>query len=155
MNRFRNKNVAAGLFAGLAIGFVAAVLLAKDTGHPEKAEPASAAARLAAAERVCMMLHDAKDGAPKAHEGVEHTYLWSLRRMEAQRDVDATRDDRFSALEAHANRMREFSEHIAQLNKEGIASKFELASTRFYLAEAEELLARAVSHDSPSRSTRP
>ena len=105
-------------------------------------EPPSAAARLVAAERVCQMLHDEADGTPKGHQGVEHTYLWSMRRMEAQRDVDSARGDRFAALEAHLQRMRDFEARTAELYKAHSVAKFELASTQFYVADAEELLAR-------------
>jgi hypothetical protein len=70
--------------------------------------------------------------------------MWSFRWMEAQREVDAARGDRLSAVEAHATkRMREFADGIAQQNKTGAVPEFDLASTQFYVAEAEELLARA------------
>ena len=136
------------LFTGaLALGFFAAVLMGQSASQPAKTEPPKsasrlAAERLAAAERVCKMLHDQTNGAPTIHEGVEHTYLWSLRRMEAQRNVDAVRGDRLSALEAHAQRMRDFTARVAEMHKAGITTQFELASTQFYVAEAEELLAR-------------
>ena len=109
-------------------------------GHPE---PPSAAARLAAAERVCKLLHDPVTGEPtRAYKSVEYTYLWSLRRMEAQRDVDAARGDRFSALEAHAQRMHEFADSVAKQFKAGGVTEFELGSTQYYVAEADEMLAR-------------
>lgn len=133
----------------LAIGvvgsglFLAGVLMGQSASQRAKTEPPSAAARLAAAERVCQILHDQESGAPRGHQGVEHTYLWSMRRMEAQRDVDAARGDRFSALEAHLQRMREIETRTAELYKKpGVVSKFDFASTQFYVAEAEELLAR-------------
>ena len=49
---------------------------------------ATAKARLAAAERTCKILHDVETGEPRGHQGVEHTYVWSKRRMEAQIDVE-------------------------------------------------------------------
>lgn len=127
----------------VASGFLAAFLMGHSAAQPPKVDPPNAAARLAAAERVCQMLHDEASGAPAGHQGVEHAYLWSMRRMEAQRDVDATNGDRFAALESHLQRMRDFESATAKLNKEGVASKFELSSTQFYVAEAEEFLARA------------
>lgn len=127
----------------LASGFLAAFLMGQSTAQPTKVEPPNAAARLAAAERVCQMLHDEVSGAPAGHQGIEHAYLWSMRRMEAQRDVDAASGDHTSAQEAHRQRMRDFETGTAKLYKDGVASKFELASTQFYVAEAEELLARA------------
>ena len=129
--------------AFLASGFLAAFVMGHSAAQLPKVEPPSAAARLEAATRVCDMLHDEVSGAPSGHQGIEHAYLWSMRRMEAQRDVDALKGDHLSALEAHLQRMRDYEAGTAKLNKEGVASKFELASTRFYVAEAEELLARA------------
>jgi hypothetical protein len=115
----------------------------QNSGHGGRTAAPSAAARLAAAERVCQMLHDQPDGAPVAHEGVEHSYLWSMRRMEAQRDVDAARGgDRFAALEAHLQRMRDVEKQTAELYKAKVVSKFDMAATQYYVVEAEELLAR-------------
>ncbi len=136
----RTRFLATGI---LATGLMVAILIGKSFGQPAKTEAPSAIARFAAAERVCEMLHDPATGAPAGHDGVEHAYLWSMRRMEAQRDVAAATGDHLSALESHLQRMREFEAGTAKLNKEGVASKFELASTQFYVAEAEELLARA------------
>ena len=127
--------VGSGLFFG-------GVLMGQIVSQPAKSEQPSATARLAAAERVCLMLHDGATGAPKGHQGVEHSYLWSMRRMEAQRDVNAVRGDRFSALEAHLQRMRDFEAQTAEDYKANVATKFDLAATQFYVAEAEELLAR-------------
>lgn len=130
--------------AGAVLGFSAAVLMGQGAGRPATDGPPTAQARLAAAERVCQMLHDATDGAPHAHQGVEHAYLWSLRRMEAQREVDAGRDGGVAALEAHAKRMREYAVWAAEAQrKTEVFSRFEIACTEFYAAEAEDLLARA------------
>lgn len=121
--------------------FLVGMLMGQSASPPPKPEPPSAAARLATAERVCQMLHDQISGAPRFHDGVEHTYLWSKRRMDAQRDVDAARGgDRFSALQDHLQRMRELEAQTSKLK--GVLSEFEIASTQFYVAEAEELLAR-------------
>jgi hypothetical protein len=123
--------------------FLAGVLASRSAGQPAKTEPPSAASRLAAAERVCRMLHDQATGAP-GHLVVEHTYVWSMRWMQAQRDVDAAADgDRFAALEAHLKRMRDFRARVAELHKQDLTSKFDVASTEYYVAEAEELLTRA------------
>lgn len=119
--------------------FFAGVLMGQNASQPAKTEPTSAVARLTAAKRVCEMFHDPKAGASTSH--TDH-YLWSLRWMEAQRDVDAARGDRFSAVEAHLQRMRQFHEERAELFKSNVVSKFELASTEFYVAEAEEFVAR-------------
>lgn len=104
----------------------------------------TAKARFAAAERVCKILHDLNSGEPRGHQGVEHTYLWSKRRMEAQIDMERTRpgggDGGTAAIERHVEWMRSWHEQVV---KAGTFSGFEVASTEFYVAEAEDLLARA------------
>lgn len=129
------------LIGVLGLGFFAAALMGQSASPPASTQPSSATSRLAAAERVCRLLHDQATGAP-GHLVVEHTYVWSMRWMDAQRDVDAARGDRFSALEAHLQRMRDFRARVTELNKQELTSKFDLASTEFYVIEAEELLAR-------------
>ena len=104
----------------------------------------TAKARLAAAERTCKILHDMHTGEPRGHQGVEHTYLWSKRRMEAQIDVERTKpaggDGGIAAIERHLQWMRAWHEQIVA---SGAFSGFEVASTEFYVAEAQDLLARA------------
>ena len=119
--------------------------------HDAHKAPASASsveetakAKLAAAERTCKILHDSQTGAPRGHQGVEHTYLWSKRRMEAQIDLDRTKpgggDGGIAAIQRHVDWMRAWHEQVV---KAGAYSGFEVASTEYYVAEAEDLLARA------------
>lgn len=116
-----------------------------DAPAPSSAEalapPAAAQARLAAVERVCNILHDRETGEPVSHQGVEHPYLWSYRRMEAQRAVEKDKEHGVSAIESHLQRMRDLAKHIA--DAKAAYSTFEVASTEYYVAEAEDLLARA------------
>lgn len=107
----------------------------------------TAKARLATAERVCKIMHDMQTGEPRAHQGVEHTYLWSKRRMEAQIDVERIKpnggDGGIAAIERHVQWMREWSRVVTEANAKGAFSTFDVVSTEFYVAEAEDLLARA------------
>ncbi len=103
-----NKSRIAGLTAGLALGSLATVLMAQVASRHEATGPPGAAARAAAAKRVYELIAPEPDSGAVAHQGVEHTYLWSKRWMEAQRDTDAERGDPPSAVEAHARRMRDF-----------------------------------------------
>ena len=134
----RKRLLAVGV-AGLGL-FLAGLLMAQNVGDRAKTEAPSAAARLAAVERVCGMFHDEKTGAPRAH--ADH-YLWSMRWMDAQRDVARTKVERTAAAEAHLERMRKFHKDMAELAKSNVVSQFELAATEYYVVEAEELLARA------------
>ncbi|MBI2756741.1 MAG: hypothetical protein K2Q09_05355 [Phycisphaerales bacterium] len=136
------------------VAMAAAAGLAAGQGMQEHALPAAPAAqpadtaraRLAAAEFVCNILHDQETGASMPHQGVEHTYLWSLRRMEAQRRVDAARGgagSRTAAIDAHLQRMRAMAQGLAEAGKSGVLSRFDTASVDYYVAEAEDMLAQA------------
>lgn len=111
------------------------------------AQLAAALARLAAAERVCKILHDRETGAPRAHESVEHTYRWSKRRMAAQIEVEHIKpgggDGGIAAIERHVQWMREWSKEVTEANAKGAFSTFDVASSEYYVAEAEDILARA------------
>lgn len=133
--------------AVLLLAAVAAIALGQAGGQPSApaaaAAPPSAAARLAAAEKACKMLHDQSDGTPIGHQGTEHSYLWSLRRFEAQRDVEFAKDHGEAAAQRHLEHVRALAAKIADANAKGAFSKFDVAATEFYVAEAEELLAKA------------
>jgi hypothetical protein len=107
----------------------------------------TAKARLATAERACKILHDLDTGQPLGHQGVEHTYVWSKRRMEAQLDVERLKpsggDGGIAAIERHVQWMREWSKQVTEAQTKGAFSKFDVASTDYYVAEAEDLLAHA------------
>lgn len=133
--------------AVLLLAAVAALALGRAMAQPSApaaaAEPPSAAARLAAAEKACKMLHDLSDGSPVGHQGVEHSYLWSLRRFEAQRDVEFAKDHGEAAALRHLDHVRALAAKIADANAKGAFSKFDVACTEYYVAQAEELLATA------------
>ncbi len=104
----------------------------------------AAKARFAAAERACKMLHDPNSGAPRGHQGVEHTYVWSKRRMEAEIEVIRIKPDggdgEIAAIERHLEWMRAWNRTIVD---SGAYSMFDIAATEFYVAEAESILAQA------------
>ena len=133
--------------AVVLLAAAAAIALAQAGGQPAASPapeaPASAAARLAAAEKACKMLHDLDDGSPIAHQTPEHSYLWSLRRFEAQRDVELAKDHGVAAAQRHLDHVRALAAKVAGANAKGAFSKFDVAATEYYVAEAEELLAKA------------
>jgi hypothetical protein len=118
-------------------------LLLTGADQQDGAAVPSAQARMEAAAGVCQLLHDEADGAPRTHEGVEHTYVWSKRWMEAQRDVEMSKDGGVAATEAHLQRMRQFDKRIQGLHEAEVIPRFYALSTQYYVVEAEELLARA------------
>lgn len=139
--------------AGAAFAMVGLVSEQTTQPHDEHRAPAgspsveeTAKARLAAAERTCKILHDLESGEPRGHQGVEHTYLWSKRRMEAQIDVERIKPSGgggIAAIERHVQWMREWSKEVTEANAKGAYSTFDVATTEYYVAEAEDLLARA------------
>lgn len=142
--------------AAIALAATGGIVTGQPTqlSHDAHKTPASASsveetakARLAAAERTCKILHDLESGAPCGHQGVEHTYLWSTRRMEAEIAVERTKpsggDGGLAAMQRHMEWMRDWAKTVADANAKGAFSTFDLASTEFYVAEAEDLLARA------------
>lgn len=132
--------------AVLLLAAVAAIALGQAGGQPSApapgAEPPSAAARLAAAEKACKMLHDLNDGMPIAHQGTEHSYLWSLRRFEAQRDTEFAKDRGEAGARRHLEHVKALHDKIAGASAKGAFSKFDVAAAEYYVAEAEELLAK-------------
>lgn len=154
----KSHSMLPALAIGAALAAAGAILAgqnAQPRAHPapapDQSVPAAATdtalARLAAAERVCKILHDRQTGVPHGHEGVEHTYLWSQRRMEAEIAVERTKpgggDGGIAAIERHAEWMRAWAKQVAEGYAKGAFSAIDLASTEFYIAEAEDLLARA------------
>jgi len=133
--------------AVVLLAAAAAIALAQAGGRPAASPaheaPASAAARLAAAEKACKMLHDLDDGSPIAHQTPEHSNLWSLRRFEAQRDVELAKDHGVAAARRHLDHVRALAAKVAGANAKGALSTFDVAATEYYVAEAEELLAKA------------
>lgn len=137
------------LLAAGGVAGAAALAWAQAGPQPASSTPAlatsapSAAARLAAAEKACKMLHDLNDGTPIAHQTVEHSYLWSLRRFEAQRDVEFAKDHGLAAAQRHLDHVKALNAKLVDANAKGAFSKFDVAATEYYVAEAEELLAKA------------
>lgn len=117
------------------------------TARPESAAAGSlldaARAKLAAAERMCQMFHDRDSGAPRGEPGAEANYLWSMRRMDAELEVSRLDPNRqegaeTAAVTRHLEWMRAWNKTVV---KSGAFSQYEIASTEYYIAEAEALLA--------------
>lgn len=106
---------------------------------------AVAEAKLAAAERVCKMFHDRESGAPLGIAGAEANYLWSKRRMMAELEVIELKPEhgtKSAAIERHLDWMRAWHETVVE---SGAFSQYEIATTEYYIAEAEAMFA-AVTH---------
>ncbi len=71
----------------------------------------------------------------------EQICIWSVRLLNAQRDMSDKQDKRITALEEHVKRMKTLENKVTELHP-GLVSSIELASARWYLAEAELWLAK-------------
>ena len=115
---------------------------AAETNEPAtQSSRASAEAKLTAAERVCKMFHDRESGAPRGIAGAEANYLWSKRRMTAELELIGLKPEhgtKAAAIERHLDWMRAWHETVVE---SGAFSQYEIATTEYYIAEAEALLA--------------
>ena len=78
------------------------------------------------------------------HPSPEEAYTWSVRRLNAQRDLSANKDERIAAFADHQKRMKELKEKAIRLVGEGKGgfmtpadSAVAAPAADWYLAEAE------------------
>lgn len=131
---------------------VAALLALAAGGLSARAEPPkeerareqlidAARAKLELAERVCQMFHDRESGAPRGSTGTEANYLWSKRRMMAEIElirIDPEIGTEAAAIRRHLDWMKQWNETVED---SGAFSQYEIATTEYYVAEAEAMLA--------------
>jgi hypothetical protein len=72
----------------------------------------------------------------------EDVATWSLCWLHAQCEMSDKRGDRMAALAAHLKRMNELQQHVAEMNKNGLASSLDISAVEFHRTEAELWLAR-------------
>ena len=82
-----------------------------------------------------------KKGAPGAKPEDVHT--WSVRRLEAQRELSSKPADHVAALSDHLKRMQDLAKIVDQLAHGGVLALPGGSATDFYVAEAELWLAKA------------
>jgi hypothetical protein len=70
-------------------------------------------------------------------------YRWSLRWLEAERQMSKQQPDQTAALLAHRNRMAELERLIRNVRRVGQATVDELSAAEYYKAEAEYWLLQA------------
>ena len=103
----------------------------------------AARAKLETAERICQMFHDPESGSPRGGAGAESNYLWSKRRMLAEIELiqlDHRQGTEADAIQRHLQWMRAWNDRVVE---SGVFSPFGIATTEYYIAEAEAMLASA------------
>jgi hypothetical protein len=132
------------LLTALAVGLTGGVL--RGAEDDAKAEAANAKARMEAARKVYKgILARARidPGAPLSSAVFAGLNRWSLRWMEAQRDLSRKKKEQFTAVEAHVKRMRELEKMGERMGKKGLLSASEVSAVTFYRLDAEKLLLKA------------
>jgi WD40 repeat protein len=82
-----------------------------------------------------------KAGSPGAK--LEYSYTWSVRWLNAQRDMSSKHEDHLAALNAHLQRMQELARVTKALIETGGGSPLDSVAADYYLTEAEFWLAQA------------
>ena len=73
----------------------------------------------------------------------ENLYRWSLRWLDAERQLSDKHDDQVAAFKAHWERMWELEKIIRNVRRSGQATIDEVSATEFYRVEAEIWLLQA------------
>jgi len=114
------------------------------TAHAETARTNPVQDLLAALERMEQMRAAATSAGVKidvAYEW-EQTYMWSVRRMDAERDVSGQQIHPRASLEAHLGRIRELERRLQVLFEAGEATLLDVLATNVYRLQAEYWLAQ-------------
>jgi hypothetical protein len=134
MNPFQNAKVI--LTMGAALLLVVAFSL-----NAQESTPLATALRTRAAadEKVIARLEQNFDHFRV--ESIETVYMWSVRRLEAERAVDPAGE--VAILEAHLALMRKLADQVEALAGSGRVASWDPSAAEFYRAEAEAWLAQA------------
>lgn len=135
--------VALATILTVSVGGLSARAGQPDAGATEQERLDAVRAKLETAERVCQMFHDPESGAPRGGAGAESNYLWSKRRMMAELELiplDETRGSEADAIRRHLEWMRAWNKRVVD---SGAFAPFDIATTEYYIAEAEAMLAVA------------
>jgi hypothetical protein len=136
--------IGVSLFVGLLLAGSAWTGSAAQEQDPPAQSAPNATKRLNAAKKVYesswQLLQQQPDDAP---DEVEHYYRWSVRWMQAEREIGRNNADRVAALEAHLKRMQFWKKRMSDLREEGIAPANEVAAADFFFLEAEDWLTEA------------
>src|ERR1700682_126380 len=135
--------VALGALAG------ASLLAPVAQGQERQAEPEVPADLLKAQVASTRNIYEARwkvyPEIPKG-DSVESLYLWSVRWLNAERDMSKNPADRAAAVEAHLERMKKVAEITKKLVEDGVSkdlTSLHVAAAEFYRVEAEIWLVKA------------
>jgi len=133
-----------GVVLGLALAAVRwHAFSAEEKGAPEP-RAANARARRDAAKKVYEGSWQHHLQAPEDMPlNLTYFHGWSVRWLQAERDLGQTKAEQITALEGHLKRMQFFKDLLDQARREGNASAYEPQAAEFFVLEAEDWLAAA------------
>ncbi|HKA55759.1 MAG TPA: hypothetical protein VKJ47_19075, partial [Candidatus Binatia bacterium] len=136
-------------YLGLACLAIAVLSAAPAPGQNEGgAPPALLKARLDAAQKAHSAAMEGLQRTRRTGDVLilvskpEEAYTWSVRWLNAQRDMSDKKKDHITALEDHLKRMKELQQRVTKQHEGGLLSSVEPAAAAWYLAEAELWLAK-------------
>ncbi|HTI50571.1 MAG TPA: hypothetical protein VL475_06465, partial [Planctomycetaceae bacterium] len=108
----------------------------------KSAVPANARARADAAKR----MYELGLERMRKHTAMDSEYLqrWSVRWLQAERDLAPNRAEDAASLRQHVLRMRELNELVGKFVQARQATEIEEQATQFYVLEAEDWLSTAL-----------
>lgn len=130
--------LAAAVLVGLASPFF---LPAAPDADPAKTIAALSRDRVEAARKTYQTMHKNYTEGRRVSE--DTLYRWSLRWLEAEKELAAQPADRVAAYKGHYDRMRDLDRLIGRLQRAGQTTVDEVSAVEYYRVEAELWLARA------------
>jgi hypothetical protein len=140
----RHKYVRLALF--VCLGVIAAGVYSSAAEEKEKrgAQAPNAKARRDAAKMAYEGSFQHHLEQPEGMPGeVGYFHDWSVRWMQAERDLSQTKAERIAAVEGHLKRMQFWKELLDAKVKEGEAPKYTASAGEFFHLEAEDWLTAA------------
>jgi hypothetical protein len=140
----RQNLVRMALFICLGLVAVAVRGFAAEEKEKQGAQVPNAKARRDAARAVYEVAAKARLGgvAEESHD-LEFFHDWSVRWLQAERDLDQKKAGQIAALEGHLNRMLVWNDLMGGLVKQGQVSRIDASTAEFFRLEAEDWLAAA------------
>jgi hypothetical protein len=135
-------NLCKALFAALLLGWTAPGLVAAaPEGDAAKTIAALSRDRVEAARKTYQTMY--KNYTEGRHVAEDTLYRWSLRWLEAEKQLAEKPADRLAAFKGHYDRMRELDRLIGKLQRAGQTTVDQVSSVEYYRVEAELWLVQA------------
>ena len=121
-----------------------AIELLKDSDAGVRFQAASGLVRAGVKDSVPTLMRLMTDAPPPlAYQSEDLLYRWSLRWLEAERELSDQQADQVAAYQAHFERMRDLDRIIRRLHGSGQTTIEEASATEYYRVEAEIWLLKA------------